>query len=983
MSLTGRTIRLRWHGDIRGLMRRMGGTSGPGPGPPPTQEVLPLLTLTSGFGTLAFTRVGPYGPNLYKLQMSAQVATQSATVAEILPVGNLLSVDLNGTWEFVIETAEEVLTPSEAAEWPGYAYRRGVGGSPTDPLVHGLHWRDATLSLQRQLSTTATATLTVGGTTVSSSYSSASSIGGPGDYGIAAQASLYVGWGNAAFEVTCNSDFGGIVEDLGVPLGYSSGHYRLSAAHGWRMEFVGNPDSGTPGDHQLWAQVNGSLRPPQRVRLSGESALVQGTPISGSEYRWTAYGGPAVPEDPEAPPTRSVTVVSAGGSVSRTDILRKHSIAFRTGSGGTLVGGETIDEWQRTARVYGRKGWLAAGEDPSAWRCLLIGHKWPALTLQQGASRTVDDATPANWTAGANTTVGGSAGAMTLAVSGGAGSASRAFSPPENFEEFRYLRVRVKADAATKPLTVELGTKTWTVHTDGTADTYADLTLDLRSPHNASATSDGADTRYPLATDGLPAVGVDGPLSGVSRTTSLILSGLEDGVTYTLASVSLVRTLRSRASVMLPFGMAGSRWIGPPGSRFSSPDVPYTTLRFLTGETDGKPSLEAAGWLVRQDGGSTPDYPNILIPTLAELVEEITADCQAWAATLSGDEADGYHTSERPALLLAGSGAWYEDGAWGDARDLAAEGGLALPAVDLWDGITAWPGCGDFAGTGDFGETVFRFHHFLRGSACGVVLDGSSHEPATGVEVDALFGAESDGVGTSGALGWYETGPPGARAPQTITVKALAGASPPSLTVPMTTRRRRQAAFRVTRTGPGGGLDTDVSRAHRHLHAYTDSGAIWTGHATTVRGGGWLDTDSGISGDEPNIRALPDAAGTILLLYTASSAVKEQRSIDEGGAWTVATTIFAAGTHGRVIALPSLSLYYIAYDAGTIKARQFDLYGNEEIAETVIVASGVDDDTIDVRYVEIGGGVPLFIVSYRSSGALTEVRSPNGITGWV
>lgn len=135
--------------------------------------------------------------------------------------------------------------------------------------------------------------------------------------------------------------------------------------------------------------------------------------------------------------------------------------------------------------------------------------------------------------------------------------------------------------------------------------------------------------------------------------------------------------------------------------------------------------------------------------------------------------------------------------------------------------------------------------------------------------------------------------------------------------------------------------------------------------------------DAGFDGEAGCIRW---AAGGKLYLWTVLSGAVEQRtSDDEGGIWSVATSI-GSGTQVCAVVTPQRVRYIYRVDGTAITVQARDADDNLIISDTAAVASGVDDAPIDCDYRPLGGGKFEIVLWYISGGTLTEKYSNDGIT---
>jgi hypothetical protein len=117
-----------------------------------------------------------------------------------------------------------------------------------------------------------------------------------------------------------------------------------------------------------------------------------------------------------------------------------------------------------------------------------------------------------------------------------------------------------------------------------------------------------------------------------------------------------------------------------------------------------------------------------------------------------------------------------------------------------------------------------------------------------------------------------------------------------------------------------------------------------------------------------------------LLLWTVEGGnVNQRESLNEGGAWSVATSI-GAGTQVTACITPQRVRYiYRRTSGGAIVVQARDSANNVLITDTTVVASGVDNSSIDCDYRPLAGGRFEIVLWYIASGTLTEVYSNDGV----
>jgi hypothetical protein len=133
--------------------------------------------------------------------------------------------------------------------------------------------------------------------------------------------------------------------------------------------------------------------------------------------------------------------------------------------------------------------------------------------------------------------------------------------------------------------------------------------------------------------------------------------------------------------------------------------------------------------------------------------------------------------------------------------------------------------------------------------------------------------------------------------------------------------------------------------------------------------------DTGVSGSCPALTwDIPSVEGALLMAYQ-SSGIKLVSSLDEGGTWTMATTISTTGSHGALCVSQSGVRHFFWYDGGAIKRRSYSAQMVQVIAAGSVVASGAADDCPAVECLMNGD----IVLLYRTTGgSLIELKSTDG-----
>jgi|GEM_PF-6147201 hypothetical protein len=416
------------------------------------------------------------------------------------------------------------------------------------------------------------------------------------------------------------------------------------------------------------------------------------------------------------------TVLTSVGGGPSIEMRRYGCAADLNGTPGT---GAFANEWGYTRSWLDAGTLSSAGEDVRGWRLQYRGKRWPAIDLTRDSSVTIDDgSSAANWTAGENTTVTSSAGAINIAASGGSGSATRTYSPDLMIGPFRYLRARAKG---TGTITVTIQGKAWEF---APTASFADYDLDLACEQNETAEVEPRDSRFPIENPGgfptatLPQT----PYSmgwGVTHTPSIEISGVPDGSTLEIDSMQLVALDGSRFDLQGPFAQFGPGWTSPSDT---------TTLRpWLHLTRDGLVSDLPDMALVTPTSG-TPSYTWFSISQAASMVSHFPG----YSATALPALPDGFHGPALEMHHLGGGGALYAYATqtW---TDQLARTDATIDAQMLWDVIDIYPGAGRgvWDGSNTYGAIPVAASKQFRGRAEGIVFSSDS-TPLPGATVAAF-----------------------------------------------------------------------------------------------------------------------------------------------------------------------------------------------------------------------------------------------------
>ena len=524
-------------------------------------------------------------------------------------------------------------------------------------------------------------------------------------------------------------------------------------------------------------------------------------------------------------PGGSTTPIPAsGGGAAHSYSQRRYECSATLN--GVVQTGDSVNEWQSLKTWVDPNSLQTAGEDTDDWRILLRGKRYNSASAGQAASYTLDDGgslsptqpKAGDWENVANATLSIDSGAVKAIVSGGAGAIRRTYDPDQvSLAGYRYLRIKIKADAADRGFRIQLGAKEWDGDVEGepleAGTDYAEFDIDLCCATNVTADKDGRDTRWPLPTD-VDTITADGALWGAVNVAEIVIEGLENGGMYWIDHLSLVR----RAEEAEPAGY--SRLTFLPAFKSWIEDGGGTGLRrFLVGDTDGRQSLEEAD--------ATDNGLSVGVRTLTDLLAQINADGESaddgakrnpgWSATANpslpaSDGADytdwefNYLNNNRPAVWGWGGGALFASldegpGRWHFGFDRDFRGSATVWAQMLFDQVDWYPGIGDVFelgvpdDTGDevpVGALILRAVKMLRGQAHGLTF-GTDQLPLPDTTVVVQEDEEGPlaGTGTSGPDGAYQTGSVYGRGAVVYDTRVL---EPVEAT--FRSRKRQRASFR-------------------------------------------------------------------------------------------------------------------------------------------------------------------------------------------
>lgn len=678
--------------------------------------------------------------------------------------------------------------------------------------------------------------------------------------------------------------------------------------------------------------------------------------------------------------------------------------------------------WQRDAT----DGWA----DSSGWYGLRLW-RWAALSITHDATTLVDDGTSVDptgtfsgtWRGYSGATVTSSSGAIRITgasgkmaerlfVLTGAGSCSgRLFG-------YNRLRIRLRCDQAAHSINIDIADrlgsiadpttivsgryadapKRWEVQT-GAANTWTNIYIDLSAEHNGmpagSRSSRGGSWDGSYEAQGGHLLNVDAA--------SLQLTGLGAGV-YEIDEMELSDAIaETGGAATIKLHILGEQ-----------PDGAY---RVLVGENGGNQSIEAfnadhdegiisliQAFELPPQGGTgrgTQCLSGWNFADLAAVSTEPTGSSEynpitgATNTVLTYGSFSDKTSSDMPADFIGGTGILWDtvsgDAAWTRLYGADALSPGNVPAQWVvrslsWD----WPEALESLPNG----SNLGFAMIYGAAVWGRMMKA----PTTGTSAPyrSPIGGEARGVGTglpasdvdtinttTGAYNLPSHGQPGFVIPgfgarYRIEAKDSTQTPTPYFSAPMGSIRRRVSLVEGgLREDAGECLSTAQSFTGRIVRGWSDSA---NGDAIVLEfrsqwGGSWERKPSGITGECPALFwDVPGAGGELLVVYV-SSGIKMRSSANEGGTWSVATTISSSGSNPAACIGQSGMRYFVWYDSATIKLRAYDSTMTERIATRTIVASGAGSGCISLLETQDNK----LLLTYRTTGNV--IRSLESVDG--
>jgi hypothetical protein len=505
-----------------------------------------------------------------------------------------------------------------------------------------------------------------------------------------------------------------------------------------------------------------------------------------------------------------------------------------------------------------------------------------------------------------------------------------------------------------------LGTKRYQFTLTGTAAT--NYSIDLCIPRNATGTADRTDSSWAFP----------GDYYGVQAVNLMAFAGIGNTKQITVNTVSLKRIGSTFQGVILPvqphpapYSTTIENWYitGSDGTR---------RARLMWAYADGKQALDLPH-AVRTTGA--PD--NAILPgerlSLTEWgsIANGTPSQTGFAAGTPVGSVNAYYNGNLYAAYLTDTK--YE--VTGRVRNYLTDfSSTALQVIPQYTNISVYPG---ITNPGSLGGSVFPLRSTKRvhGYVHGLVVDPSTGNSVSGTIVLVSGGASPNENMTTDANGFYVAGTPRAVGPQTVSYGANSQA-------------RTLLTRKWTYTGFAGSAGTtadtwvsyDVSPSGRQIMAYLSAGTILLQRATDAQPNLWELCGTLTAGTQPYIRYDRHSNTNRLYAdYVASGAVRIGFTEDEGQTFTTMQTLAASG--GRpafIISRDGTGRHFWRTSGSAIQGVILDSLGGTIVSTFTAVASGVDDDAIDVDEYVLDGGDRWLALLYRTGGALVTVKSSDG-----
>ena len=178
-------------------------------------------------------------------------------------------------------------------------------------------------------------------------------------------------------------------------------------------------------------------------------------------------------------------------------------------------------------------------------------------------------------------------------------------------------------------------------------------------------------------------------------------------------------------------------------------------------------------------------------------------------------------------------------------------------------------------------------------------------------------------------------------------------------------------------------LSYDVSESNRHLRVVNDAGGSMVSQLSSNGPAlAWTDKPSGLTVTAASVR-WTRIGGKFILATIEGGAVKLRTSANEGGSFSVATTIDAGPGNTQVcsfVGRSNLRYVYWRNSAGAVKGQLLDAGGNVVQATFTAYAGPVDNSPISADESTIIGASHRVILHISEGGAVKEIYSTDGKT---
>ncbi|MBL8059553.1 MAG: carboxypeptidase regulatory-like domain-containing protein [Chthonomonas sp.] len=609
----------------------------------------------------------------------------------------------------------------------------------------------------------------------------------------------------------------------------------------------------------------------------------------------------------------------------------------------------------------------AAGENADNWRTWIHGKPYAAGESNHEQVFTMTGTSTSGWSAGANTSL--ATGVQFTVSGGGAGSATKTFSPGVSCESYRWIRLQVRSvGSANVPFSVEIDGRTWEFET-GADGAWVDRWLDTCCATSDSWVTDTQSTRWPVTFGSEPEYPISTtPAWGVNELTTLEVKDIPASSVIQIRAIDQVRRQFNRATFVANLSNEQALWTS------GGDDTTGWTNIFVS--CDGRCVDLPDQYHITPISG--PDYyVHYTIAQEFSLFENMNGYDIIYGEDEGFEYQDAFHTDALNAFFIGGAGhiaAHSGSGVTWSAVDAQSLVSGTIRAQALWDVVLAYPGAGDcFSGTSYETATPLACRWFGHGRVEGIVFD-TSGQPVEGATVTS---SPNRGSGTTDSQGTYRTGAPYPFEGESVDWIPAGGSSNDVAGAHLDGGEMR-ICWREDINVEGAGISYDVHPDSRHVVAYIRDSDVMLGFSDNAG----LDTitfeDTGIDA-EIVVVAWKKSGEPILCLYLVDSgSILRYTTASEGVSFDGPETI---GSGTRVIGFTGSDnqeqVYYV--DGGALKGVIRDAQGNELHSEFTVVASGVDDAQIGGHSWFHSDGRWRTLLWYLSSGTRIKLESINGV----